>query len=240
MVAINGDTADIPSVNFGVQGSDITAPGASRAQLYVKSSGVWYILNGGTATRLADNPLTTAGDIIVSGASGLPSRLAKGSDSDVLTIDPATHLPVWAAPTATATNDAARVSRASAQTISNNTVTPVTFTSEDFDNNGLVDLGANDDRITIVTAGLYLLTGRFEWGLPTTNLRYSYIRVNGTDYVLQRVSGASATENRYYYAVVHAVLAVNDYVQLVAKQDSGGSLDLTAGVLGVSLQAVTP
>lgn len=99
MVAINNDLADIPSVNFSQQGSDLAAPGASRAQLYVKSNGVWYILNGGTATRLADNPMTTPGDIIVAGASGLPSRLAKGADSTVLTIDPATHLPVWAAGT---------------------------------------------------------------------------------------------------------------------------------------------
>lgn len=44
------------------------------------------------------NPLTTAADLWVGGTSGAPSRLAKGSDSQVLTVDPTTHLLVWATP----------------------------------------------------------------------------------------------------------------------------------------------
>jgi hypothetical protein len=44
------------------------------------------------------NPMTTAGDIILGGAAGAAGRLAKGADSTVLTIDPTTHLPLWAAP----------------------------------------------------------------------------------------------------------------------------------------------
>lgn len=43
------------------------------------------------------NPMTTAADLIVGGASGVPARLAKGSDGQVLTVDPTTHLLVWAA-----------------------------------------------------------------------------------------------------------------------------------------------
>lgn len=52
------------------------------------------------ATPAADvgfaNPMTTAGDVILGGSSGTPGRLAKGSDAQVLTIDPSTHLPLWA------------------------------------------------------------------------------------------------------------------------------------------------
>lgn len=44
------------------------------------------------------NPMTTAGDIILGDTGGSPIRKAKGSDSQVLTIDPTTHLPVWATP----------------------------------------------------------------------------------------------------------------------------------------------
>lgn len=46
------------------------------------------------------NPMTTAGDLIVGGSSGTPARLAKGSDGQVLTVDPTTHLLVWATPAA--------------------------------------------------------------------------------------------------------------------------------------------
>ena len=46
---------------------------------------------------LATNPMTTAGDIVYGGASGLPTRLAAGSDSYVLTYDSATSAPKWTA-----------------------------------------------------------------------------------------------------------------------------------------------
>lgn len=42
------------------------------------------------------NPMTTAGDTIVGGSSGTPTRVAKGADNFLWTMDPATHLPVWA------------------------------------------------------------------------------------------------------------------------------------------------
>lgn len=44
-----------------------------------------------------DNPMTTAGDIIYGGVSGVPTRLAKGDDTQVLTL--ASGVPSWAAAT---------------------------------------------------------------------------------------------------------------------------------------------
>lgn len=44
------------------------------------------------------NPMTTQDDLIVGGASGAPGRLAKGSDGQVLTVDPTTHHLIWATP----------------------------------------------------------------------------------------------------------------------------------------------
>ena len=43
------------------------------------------------------SPMTTAGDIIYGGASGTGTRLAKGTDADVLTL--ASGVPTWATPT---------------------------------------------------------------------------------------------------------------------------------------------
>lgn len=53
-----------------------------------------------TRIDLLTNPMTTAEDLIVGGASGAPTRLAKGSDGQVLTVDPTTHALVWATPVA--------------------------------------------------------------------------------------------------------------------------------------------
>lgn len=47
---------------------------------------------------LMANPMTTQDDIIVGGASGVAGRLGKGTDGQVLTVDPSTHHLVWADP----------------------------------------------------------------------------------------------------------------------------------------------
>jgi hypothetical protein len=44
------------------------------------------------------NPMTAAGDMIIGGTAGLPTAIAKGADSTLWTMDPTTHLPIWAAP----------------------------------------------------------------------------------------------------------------------------------------------
>lgn len=51
----------------------------------------WLDVGAGGLT----NPMTTAGDIIIGGTSGAPTRLAKGTDGQVLTL--ASGVPAWAA-----------------------------------------------------------------------------------------------------------------------------------------------
>lgn len=53
-----------------------------------------WVLIGGTFV----SPLTSQDDLIIGGASGTPTRLAKGTDGQVLTVDPTTHHLVWATP----------------------------------------------------------------------------------------------------------------------------------------------
>lgn len=53
----------------------------------------WAAFGGGMS-----NPMTTQDDIIVGGVSGAPARLAKGTDGQVLTVDPTTHHLLWATP----------------------------------------------------------------------------------------------------------------------------------------------
>lgn len=54
--------------------------------------------SGLTGVGSMTNPMTTSQDIIVGGVSGAPGRLAKGSDGQVLTVDPTTHNLLWATP----------------------------------------------------------------------------------------------------------------------------------------------
>lgn len=96
-VAINDPLALIPSVCVTEQGSDPANPGAGYAQVYVKAGVLYVRSNTGVWTPLA-NPLTTAGSLVVGGVAGALTELTPGDDEDVLTIDPATHVPAWIPP----------------------------------------------------------------------------------------------------------------------------------------------
>jgi hypothetical protein len=48
---------------------------------------------------VAQNPMIAEDDLIVGYTDGMPDRLGKGSDNQVLTVDPATHKVAWADPT---------------------------------------------------------------------------------------------------------------------------------------------
>jgi hypothetical protein len=98
-VQINQETANIPSVCFTEEGSDIAAPSAGYAQAYVKA-GILYVRNSSGIWTPMSNPMTTQDDIIIGGASGVPARLAKGSDGQLLTVDPTTHVLMWKDPPA--------------------------------------------------------------------------------------------------------------------------------------------
>ena len=82
-------TTPVANLNIGGNAANVT--------------GTVAIANGGTGqtTKTAAfdalSPMTTAGDIIYGGASGTGTRLAKGTDGQVLTLS--SGLPSWATPT---------------------------------------------------------------------------------------------------------------------------------------------
>lgn len=84
-----------------LHGNAAGAPTFAAVSLTADVSGALPIANGGTAatTKAAGfdalSPMTTSGDVIYGGASGTGTRLAKGSDGQVLTL--ASGLPSWAA-----------------------------------------------------------------------------------------------------------------------------------------------
>lgn len=69
------------------------APTDGQSLVWNNASSLWKpaTISGGGMT----NPMTTLGDIIYGGASGTPTRLAKGTDGQVLTL--ASGVPTWAA-----------------------------------------------------------------------------------------------------------------------------------------------
>lgn len=76
-------------------GQFFTVPdGAGGFSVYRNDAGSATLIGSADGPTGMANPMTAAGDIIVGGVSGAESRLAKGTDGQVLTL--ASGAPVWA------------------------------------------------------------------------------------------------------------------------------------------------
>jgi len=84
-VAINSDSANIPAVNFGVQGSDPSAPGSGRAVIYVKSGGVYVRFSTGDPASVGGGLALAEGQLAIGDENGQATALALGSSGYVVT-----------------------------------------------------------------------------------------------------------------------------------------------------------
>jgi len=79
------------------EGSAPSSPAAGKRRLYVLSADHLAYLkdSSGAVVSLISNPLTTGGDTLYGGASGVPTRLANGGLRTMLTAQGGTTAPAW-------------------------------------------------------------------------------------------------------------------------------------------------
>ncbi len=130
----------------------------------------------------------------------------------------------------------ARITATAAQSLTNNTSTKITFNTasgtpdiDSYDPQGWFD-NAND-RIVIGQAGFYNITANVGFATNATSRRLVQIQVNGADRGSVQVT-ASAASTTLLSVSTNLYLAVNDYVEVQALQQSGGALN-TVSVTGV-------
>lgn len=87
----SGDGA--PGDGTGVDG-DFYIDTTNKAFYGPKAAGTW-VGTGPVSMVGLKNPMTTAGDTIYGGADGVPTRLAKGTASQVLTMNSGATAPEW-------------------------------------------------------------------------------------------------------------------------------------------------
>lgn len=108
------------------------------------------------------------------------------------------------------------------------TTTALTFNSERYDLSTLHSTSTNTSRLTLPTAGAWFIGGSVAWAANATGVRQLAIRKNGTT-ILSSVLGpaSSGGVNGTQQAVsTEYSFAVNDYVELIVYQDSGGALNV--------------
>ena len=126
---------------------------------------------------------------------------------------------------------AARVFHNAALSIANASLTALSFNSERQDTDAIHDTVTANSRLTCKTAGFYLIFGTVRWDVNSSGNRSIGIRLNGTasdpatTLANVQVNGI-ATNNSDMAVATGYQLAVNDYVELVVRQTSGGSLDV--------------
>lgn len=130
--------------------------------------------------------------------------------------------------TAATVQPRAKVFHNANQLIADITVTALAFNSETYDTDVIHDTVTNNGRLTCKTAGVYVITAVAEFAPNATGTRWLGIRLNGTTVIRWSIGPAGGADGAAPLVSVQYALAVNDYVEAVVWQSSGGALNVTA------------
>lgn len=114
------------------------------------------------------------------------------------------------------------------QSIADTTLTTVTLNSEDVDVGTLHDLVTNNSRITVPTGGdgFYLVRAHIPYAANATGYRYAAILKNGSVIEQCIYPGSDAADITSVECTYLGTLAAADYIEMQAKQHSGGALNV--------------
>jgi hypothetical protein len=205
------------------------------------------ISGGGTGGDVTiTNSMATAidakGDLIAGTGADAFSRLAVGTNNQVLTADSAQATGMkWATPSSTPTFVGCSLTQSTnSQSISNATWTATTFDTEVLDTNGFHSLVTNTSRITIPTgyAGKYLINYGVTFATASaTGARYGQIYKNG---VTLAGSSAFATPTSGFAPGANnsiiTSLSEADYIEAYIYQSSGSSMNMDNSGQSFSVQ----
>jgi hypothetical protein len=195
------------------------------------------ISGGGTSgTVTVTNSMATAidakGDLIVGTGADAFSRLAIGTDTQVLTADSTAATGMkWATAGGSSSFTGAYAYTSGNQTVPNATFTAIAFDLENYDTSAYHDNTTNNTRLTIPSgkAGYYQFTGVMRYGNSSTGRRIGLIEKNGTTEVafMEVATGSTLTS---VLVNVTTYASVGDYFRLMAYQTSGADRVVESGV----------
>lgn len=195
------------------------------------------ISGGGTSGDVTiTNSMATAidakGDLIVGTGADAFSRLAVGTNNQVLTADSTTATGLkWAAASGGTTFSGVSTYKiGSAQSIANDTGVAITFDAEEFDTDAYHSNSVNTSRITIPTGkdGKFMFVASLRFAANATGSRFIAIYKNGSPVArtsrLMAVTESGSTTWINMSALLAAV--AGDYFEVFGYQKSGGNLNV--------------
>lgn len=109
------------------------------------------------------------------------------------------------------------------QSINNATLTTLSLNAEAWDTDTMHNTVTNNSRLTIKTAGLYIVTVEVILAANGTGVRVANLLLNGSELPINNGNAASAFDSRILYSTQEK-LALNDYLEIGIYQTSGGAL----------------
>lgn len=129
----------------------------------------------------------------------------------------------------TYTGQAARAYNSTNQLVATVTATALALDSERYDTDAIHDNATNNSRLTCKTAGRYAIAASASFAANATGFRRLGIRLNGiTEIARTSAPSVGAADPTDLTVETEYELAVNDYVQMVVYQSSGGNLNVLA------------
>lgn len=207
-----------------------SAPGSSW-QWFIKKNGAQY-LAGSDGRGSAPPPVDSTASTLAMLAAGDYIELVawQNSGGAVNAAAGANRMPSLSAVmvgSGKTVTPYARARKSADQAIPNTTTTAISWDLEDTDNDGVHDTATNNTRFVCRTGGVYVFDGRAFWASGGGAVRELELRITraagGTDSIYADTAPAGSFTQQLA-AIIE--LAVGDYVELYAYQDSGGALNV--------------